>query len=162
MTCFAPLDNKVFRFIMRLSIMLNTTNESRLITTLEDSGYRITGPRKDVFALLDRKSEGFTAEEICTELPQVGRATIYRTIRLLLNAEVICKLALPDGTPRYSIARFGHHHHTICVACGSVSDFRGLSLERILRSIGQEIEGDILEHRIELYVMCRSCLNTTK
>lgn len=132
-------------------------SESDLLATLEDRGYRVTGPRRDVVGLMERKAEGFSAEELSNALPHVGRATIYRTIKLLLDAEVVCKLSLPDGTPKYALARFGHHHHTVCVNCGSVGDFRGASLERILRSIGEEIDGRILEHRIELYILCRAC-----
>ena len=57
--------------------------------------------------LLNKKADGFTAEEISDELPDVGRATVYRTIKLLLETGVICKLAMPDGTPLYSMARGG-------------------------------------------------------
>ena len=75
------------------------------LSVLEDSGYRITGPRRSVVRLLNEKEDGFTAEEISDELPNVGRATVYRTIKLLLESGVICKLAMPDGTPMYSVAR---------------------------------------------------------
>ena len=130
-----------------------------LLAVLEDRGYRVTEPRRTVLSLLDIKGEGFSAEEICTDLPGVGRATVYRTIKLLLDAGVICKLALPNGAPKYTLARFEHHHHTLCIRCGSVDEFRDVTIERLLRTIGEDISGDIVGHRMEFYVVCQGCLD---
>ena len=129
------------------------------LTVLEDRGYRVTRPRRSVIRLLDQKEEGFSAEGICNELPDVGRATVYRTIKLLLEAGVLCKLALPDGAPKYSLARVEHHHHTFCVACGSVGEFRDTTIERLLRTIGADISGELVGHRMEFYIVCRVCLS---
>ena len=129
-----------------------------LISVLEDRGYRVTGPRSRVIDLLDQKEEGFSAEEVCGELPGVGRATIYRTIKLLMEAGVICKLALPNGAPKYSLARVEHHHHTVCVSCGTVGEFRDVTIERLLHTIGEDISGEIMGHRMEFYITCQDCL----
>ena len=129
-----------------------------LLAVLEDGGYRITAPRRSVIAALDLKNEdGFTAEELCGELPAVGRATVYRTIKLLQKTGVICKLAMPDGAPKYSLARVEHHHHTVCVKCGAVGEFRHASIERMLRAIGREIPGEIVGHRLEVFTLCAGC-----
>ena len=132
------------------------------MSVLEDRGYRATDPRRTVIGLLDRKEEGFSAEEICDEAPEVGRATVYRTIKLLLEAGVVCKLALPNGAPRYSLARVEHHHHTFCIECGMISEFRDVTVERLLRSIGEDISGDIVGHRMEFYIVCQDCLARPK
>ena len=124
---------------------------------LEDHGYRSTAPRRAVIALLEQKEEGFTAEEISEELPAVGRATVYRTIKLLLQVGVVCRLNLLDGAPRYSLSRIEHHHHTVCVRCGTVGEFRAATIERLIRGIGSDIPGEILGHRIEFYVTCDQC-----
>ena len=129
-----------------------------LMAVLEDMGHRVTQPRRQVLDLLDLKPDGFDAEEISRELPGVGRATVYRTIRLLLDAGVVCKLALRDGTTKYSLARVEHHHHVVCVRCGTVREFRDSTIERLLRSIGEEVSGEILGHRIEFDILCQDCL----
>ena len=129
-----------------------------LQAVLEDRNLRMTGPRRNIIALLDRKDDGFSAEEVCSELPDVGRATVYRTIKLLLEAALICKLALPDGAPRYSLARVEHHHHTFCVRCGTVGEFRDATVERLLRAVGGDISDQIVGHRMEFYIICRQCL----
>ena len=129
-----------------------------LLEVLEDRGYRATGPRREVVGLLENKEEGFSAEEITAELPGVGRATVYRTIKLLLDAGVVCKLALQNGAPKYTLARVEHHHHTVCVKCGTVGEFRAVTIERLLRAIGDDISGEIVGHRIEFYITCQQCL----
>ena len=76
-----------------------------MLAALEDLGYRVTGPRRSIVNILDQKEEGFSAEDICTELPGVGRATVYRTIKLLVEAGVVCRVSLADGAPKYSRKR---------------------------------------------------------
>lgn len=128
-----------------------------LITTLEDKGFRLTGPRRQVARSIEDQAEAFTAEDLCQAVPGVGRATVYRTIKLLVEAGALCKLAMPDGAPKYSPARVGHHHHTVCVRCGKVGDFRDSTVERMLRSLAREVDGEIVGHRMEVYVDCAEC-----
>ena len=129
-----------------------------LLAVLEDNGHRVTNPRRSVISLLEDKSDGFSAEEISHELPGVGRATVYRTIKLLLEAGVICKLVLPNGGSKYSLARVEHHHHTLCIKCGTVGEFRDTMIERLVRAIGEHISGEIVGHRMEFHVICEQCL----
>ncbi len=129
-----------------------------LLAALQDRGYRLTGPRKRVAEAVGRKQEdSFTAESLCAEVQDTGRATVYRTLKLLLEAGVVCKLPMPDGAPRYMQARLEHHHHTVCVRCGAVGEFRDTTVERVVRSIGREISGEIVGHRMEFYVICPAC-----
>jgi Fe2+ or Zn2+ uptake regulation protein len=124
---------------------------------LQDQGYRSTASRRAIIDLLERKAEGFTVEEISDELPSVGRATVYRTIKLLRQSGVVCKLALMDGAPKYSLSPVEHHHHTVCVRCGNVGAFRAATVERLLRALGDDIPGEIVGHRMEFFITCDQC-----
>ena len=124
---------------------------------LEDRGYRSTAPRLAIIQVLEKKQDGFTAEKIVEELPNVGRATIFRTIKLLEEVGVLCRLNLLDGAARYSLSRIGHHHHTVCVRCGNVGEFRATTVERLLKTLARDIPGNIVGHRIELYIICDRC-----
>ena len=79
------------------------TVETDLLATLEDQGYRVTVPRRRLLSLLSSKQEGFSVEELCGEVPGVGRATVYRTVKLLLDSGAICKLT-PARRPHPSTA----------------------------------------------------------
>ena len=129
-----------------------------LMAILENRGYRATAPRRAVAQLLERKHEGFTVEALSEELPSVGRATVYRTIKLFLEAGVVCKLPMMDGAPVYSLTQVGHrHYHSVCVQCGAVREFRADTIDRSLKAIGSDIPGQVVDHRIELYVTCDYC-----
>ena len=138
--------------------MTEAAAASTLTSILEDNGYRLTLPRREIVGVLEAKHEGFTAEEIVLELPGLGRATVYRTLKLLLDVGAICRVNMLDGAPRYSLSRVEHHHHTVCVQCGTVSEFRAATLERFLRTLSAEIPGVIVGHRIDLYVTCPNCM----
>ena len=129
-----------------------------LMKVLENGGYRATAPRKAIVNLLERKHESFTTEALSEELPWVGRATVYRTIKLFLDAGVVCKVPMMDGARVYSLTRVGHrHYHSVCVRCGGVGEFKAATFDRLLRAIGADIPGKIVDHRIALYVACDYC-----
>lgn len=129
-----------------------------LYNALEDRGLRRTVPRIAVTGRIEQLNGAFTAEQLCRDLPGVGRATVYRTIRHLVDAGALCKLPILDGAPMYSIARVEHHHHTICSRCGAVGEFRHSTVERVMRSLEKEIDGNIVGHRMEIFITCNACL----
>ena len=141
----------------RLTRELRPAVRPNLEAAIEDHGLRLTPSRRKVIAAIEGQGEGFTVEPLCDQLRDVGRATVYRTIKYLLQAGALCRLIMPDGSPGYSLARMEHHHHTMCVECGTVGEFRDSTIERALRSIGREIPDKIVGHRMEVYVVCARC-----
>ena len=129
-----------------------------LMAVLEERGYKATAPRKAIAQHLSQKHGSFTIEDICKELPSVSRATHFRTVNLLLEAGVVCKLATMSGSRVYSLSSLDqHHHHTVCVECGAVEEFMAAKIERIINLIADEIPGQIVDHRLEIYVDCGHC-----
>ena len=133
------------------------TSRPDIMAVLEDRGYRSTVPRRAIVHTIEEMHEGFTAEDVVRKLPAVGRATVFRTFKLFLETGIICRLNLIDGAPRYMLSRIEHHHHTVCVKCGKVGEFRAATVERLMRIIGDDLSGEIVGHRIELYVICGQC-----
>ena len=131
-----------------------------LMTALERHGCRATAPRRRIAECIARTGGCFTAESISRDLPVIGRATVYRTIKLLVEAGAVCKLSMPDGAPAYNLAEVRHHHHhAVCVKCGAVEVFEDQMIEHLLRSAGEAIAGQVLGHRMEFYVNCRGCVD---
>ena len=140
---------------MILSISMFTAED--LLHKIEDSGYRPTASRQRILDALVAQAEGFTAEELVAQVQGLGRATVYRTLRLLIGQGLLCKLALQDGAPRYILSQMGHHHHMVCVRCGAVRDFRQSIIERVLKDLEATDGGSVVGHRIEVYVLCPVC-----
>lgn len=128
-----------------------------LLHKIEDSGYRPTASRQRILDAMVAQAEGFTAEELVAQVQGLGRATVYRTLRLLIEQGLLCKLALQDGAPRYTLSQVGHHHHMVCVRCGTVRDFRQSIIERVLKDLETTSGGSVVGHRIEVYVLCPAC-----
>ena len=128
------------------------------MAVLENRGYKATAPRKAIAKLLEQKHEGFTVEALSEELPSVGRTTVYRTVKLLLEAGLVCRVPMMDGVPVYSLAPVGHrHHHSVCVRCHAVGEFKAAAIDQSLRAIAAEVPGQIVDYHIELYVTCDYC-----
>ena len=107
----------------------SNTTRPNLLALLEDHGLRITAPRQKIVDYIHGAAEGFTAEKMADDLSNVSRATVFRTLKILLEANVICRLSMPGGNPRYSLSRVDHHHHTVCISCGRVGEFRASTIE---------------------------------
>ena len=128
------------------------------MAALKDRGYKATAPRRAIANLLEQKQDGFTIEALSEELPSVGRATLFRTIKLFVEAGVLCKLVMMDGSPVYSLTRSDHHHHhSVCVECGVVEEFSIAAVERMLSDISVEICCRVVDHFLEFYVRCGFC-----
>ena len=75
---------------------------------LESIGYRSTAPRRAVLdAIESAAADTFTVEDLCTCVPAVGRATVFRTVRLLQDLDLVCRVPLEDGGVRYTLKSAG-------------------------------------------------------
>jgi Fur family ferric uptake transcriptional regulator len=120
-------------------------------------GHRVTAPRRAVLDAIARSATPFTVEELCAAVPNVGRATVFRTVKLLQEAEVVCRMMIEDGSVRYQLSHGGHHHHLICSECGAVKEFSDPQLDALIQQ-DADAEGFQLDgHSIELYGRCAAC-----
>ncbi len=134
------------------------TTVEEILDRIETGGHRATESRRRVLDAVVALGDGFTAEELVAGVPGLGRATVYRTVRLLVDQGVLCKLTLQDGTPRYSLStKVGHHHHLVCLRCGGVREFRQSVIERMLGELEAGEVGTVMGHRVEVYVLCPVC-----
>ncbi|GIW17188.1 Fur family transcriptional regulator [Tepidiforma sp.] len=124
---------------------------------LETIGFRSTAPRRAVLRAIESASAPFTVEELLESLPGVGRATVFRTVKLLHELDLLCRVPLEDGSVRYQLSEGEHHHHLVCRRCGQFTEFTDLELDARIqeqaRAHGFTLEG----HAVELYGVCRSC-----
>ncbi len=128
-----------------------------MVDQLEAHGYRVTGARRKVVEAILRLDREFTAEELCHQLPGVGRATVYRSIKLLVEEGALCRVLLENGSLQYRVGMSGHHHHMSCVVCGSVSDLVGCDVGSEIKALAERSGFDVEGHWLEVYGRCPSC-----
>jgi Fur family ferric uptake transcriptional regulator len=90
--------------------------------------------------------------------PEVGRTTVYRTLKLLQEAGLAQELVLQGQT--YFEREYGrqHHDHFICAECGEIFEFSSDEIERIQDEIAAGLGFRIEGHRHQIYGRCRDCL----
>ena len=107
---------------------------------------------------MSKATRPFTVEDLCGALPGVGRATVFRTVRLLVETGVLCRVVIEDGTIRYQLSTSGsHHHHLVCSSCGSVQEFVDEKLDKLIESNARAHRFGLASHAMELYGVCADC-----
>jgi Fe2+ or Zn2+ uptake regulation protein len=128
-----------------------------LVEELRGQGFKITSPRYQVIEHVAGREGNFTAEELAAELAPVGRATVYRTIKLLLDGDMICRIVMGDGSVCYRVSDKAHHHHLVCVSCGATEDIRLADVETVMAHVRDATQYEVVGHRIEVYGVCPRC-----
>ena len=128
-----------------------------IVARLSGLGHRDTEPRRLVISAVAAQGRPFTAEELYASLPCVGRATVYRGLRLLVETGQVCRVLLEDHELRYQLSHQGHHHHLLCGACGSSADLEGCDADDMLRKAAAAVGFRMSGHSLEVYGQCGDC-----
>jgi len=99
----------------------------------------------------------FSAEELCSALPHVSRATVYRVLASLQRAGVLCRVVVDRSAPRYQIGSARHHHHLVCLECNAVQDIAGCGVNDVVATVASGFGYEPVGHRVEIYGRCASC-----
>ena len=125
----------------------NSININELKENLKEKGYKLTPQRRAILdIIIDKEGQHLTAEEIYDEVkkicPDIGLATVYRTVLLLEEVGVIYKLDLNDGCSRYELVHSDEehrHHHLVCNKCKNVFEVQDDLLEELEERIEKNI-----------------------
>ncbi len=127
------------------------------IRRLEALGHRITPSRVAVVAAVLAQSGHFSVDDVVRQARRVGRATVFRTMRLLTELDIVCRVLLEDGSLHYRVSRRGHHHHLVCVSCGNVQDLDECAVGGLVRELAAASDYEIEGHWLEFYGRCPAC-----
>lgn len=133
-----------------------------LLATLDDAGYRLTGPRRELAALIAGFDGAFSAADLVAAAQRsglgVGRATVFRTLDVLGSLGAVERVDLPEGGHAYvACAPSVHHHHVICTACGLSTDADDPGMATLAAAVAARSGYRIDGHRLELYGICPAC-----
>ena len=92
----------------------------------------------------------------------IGRTTVYRTLKLLRSAGLASELALQGQTRFEHDYNRAHHDHFICNACGEIFEFSNPEIERIQEETAAAIGFVIQGHRHQIYGLCQACASRPK
>jgi Fur family ferric uptake transcriptional regulator len=132
--------------------------EQRLV----NAGCRITASRRAVVQVLQEARAPLPPQEILEQGKRIhrklGLVTVYRTLALLTESDLVRRVHREDGCHGYVMASPGHRHHVICRRCGSAVEFPGEDdihalIERVEAGTGYRVE----DHLLQLFGLCPDC-----
>jgi Fur family ferric uptake transcriptional regulator len=129
---------------------------SRIEQECLKKGMKMTGQRRVIARVLSDATDHPDVEEVYRRAagidPHISIATVYRTLRLFDDADIIDRHEFGDGRARYEAAGGrDHHHHLIDARTGAVIEFESEELERLKRKIAKELGYELVGERMELY-----------
>lgn len=132
---------------------------------LREKGYRITSQRKAVLdIIIEHDGEHLSSQEIYDLVrqkhPDVGVATVYRTLPVLEELGYVYAVDLEDGCVRYELHKEGQihrHHHLLCEKCGKVTEVKDDLLDEIEDRIYESYGFTIKDHKVKFFGICREC-----
>ena len=138
------------------------SSPNQLKKALKKEGLRYTQQRQSIWNEICATDEHRDAEEIYLSLRNEGmsvsRATVYRTIDVLVKNNLVRKLELGDGRARYEHKMdLEHHDHLICVQCGKIEEFMDETIEEIQEKIVNDLGFKLIRHIHQLFVICNNC-----
>ena len=111
---------------------------------------------------MENPNQHLAAEDIYVMVrrahPEIGMATVYRTLDLLSTEKVINQLNFEEGYSRYELESQTHHHHLICLKCGKIIEFNDNLLEQVEEILPKEHSFTIVGHLLKFYGYCSNCL----
>ncbi len=123
---------------------------------------KLTRQRKAVVEEILNHNGHFEADEIVLLLKEkrirVSRATVYRTLELLMESRLVQKLDFGDSGSLYEHFQVGgHHDHLICTECGRVIEFHDRKLERAQSGICAQHDFEESHHSLRIFGVCGRC-----
>jgi Fur family ferric uptake transcriptional regulator len=132
----------------------------RLTEYLSQQGLKHTRQRVAILEAFLQAGGHMTSEELYErvrpEHPEIGAATVYRTLKLFCDAGIAHPSHFRAGVTLYEY-RSGHHDHLICVSCGTIVEFESSTIEEKQREIADQYGYRLTQHRHDLYGYCPKC-----
>lgn len=135
--------------------------KARLTAYLEEKGYRKTPERFAILEEIYSHPGHFTVDDLFKKMGdknyRVSKATVYNTLQLLLECELIVKHTYKNDMARYERVLNQKHEHLICVRCNRVEEFADDRVEEMLKQVGEQYDFEIQRHMLYVYGVCKRC-----
>ncbi len=123
---------------------------------------KLTKERKAVLHEMFLHRGHLEAEDILHSLRRkkkgASRATVYRTLELLVDSEIVRKVDLGHGHSHYELVLgHAHHEHMICLGCGKVIEFSDKKIERFYKKLCEQNQFKPTSHHFQIFGYCKDC-----
>lgn len=146
------------------------TSLNRIKKQLHEARYKLTPQRESILlVLLENEKDHLSAEEIYMlvklKTPEIGLATVYRTLEMLTDLKILDKISFNDGLARYDLRKEGakhFHHHLLCLECGDIEEVEDDLLGEVEKLIETDYFFLVKDHRLTFHGVCQKCQKLKK
>jgi len=135
--------------------------KNRLREHVQRNGLKSSTRRDLILETLTALGPHVTADQLLRAVRErddrVGAATVYRTLRILQDCEIVAERRFEGGASLYELVNDTHHDHLICVECKTIIEFDDETVEVAQEKIAQRFGFELHYHRHELYGLCAKC-----
>jgi Fur family transcriptional regulator, ferric uptake regulator len=136
--------------------------QDQLSAYMERKGLRSTAQRRLVTEVFFDLEGHFSIDDVLTAVraqdPKVGYATVYRTMKLLVECGLATERQFGDTVTRFEVARDDDHHdHLICMECKTIVEFEDDEIERLQLDLAKRHGFSLVTHVHELFGLCTAC-----
>lgn len=135
---------------------------------LKSNGLKFTIQREVILEMLYNSDEHLTPEALHHLIQQkhpdlnTGIATVYRTLSLLEDSEMVTSLSFGAQGKKYELGAKDHHDHIICTGCGTITEFVDEEIEHRQKEITESLGFIMKEHSMQIYGICNQCQENQK
>ncbi len=124
----------------------------------ERHNLRLTKPRQQVFDILRNSDVPLTVGDIAKNCKNINRASIYRTLLMFDNLNIINTITI-SWKNYYELAEpfISHHHHLYCINCQNAEPIQSQELEKLIDLISKKHNFIVTKHHFELEGICEKC-----
>ena len=119
-----------------------------------EAGLKMTGQRRVILKVLGSANDHPSVEDVYERAKDIDSsisiATVYRTLSLLDELDLVIRHEFQEGYSRYEV-NDEHHHHLVDLETGKVIEFQNEALEKLKVKIAHDLGYDLVDHRLELY-----------
>jgi Fur family ferric uptake transcriptional regulator len=130
---------------------------------LKKNGLKFTIQREVILETLYNSDEHLTPEALHQLIVQnqpdlkAGIATIYRTLSLLEDSDMVTSLSFGAQGKKYELGAKEHHDHIICTSCGEITEFVDEEIEKRQHLIASDLGFKMTDHSMQIYGICKIC-----
>ncbi len=129
---------------------------------LSQRGMNFTRERRAILACVFSSERHIEAKKLLQALrrrgERVSRATVYRTLSLLVESGLLDEVSLGEEHRHYEhVPAHEHHDHLVCTACGKVIEFASAAIERMQEDVCREHGFHAVGHRLRIFGYCERC-----
>ncbi len=129
---------------------------------LQTKNLKMTNQRGVILTTMLKSGKHLSTDEIYQKVRSVdasiGHATVFRTVKLLVEAEIASTIDFGDRITRYQIT-YGHthHDHLVCVSCGKFIEADNGELAELQQKLKESYNFTMLRHKIKILGICEDC-----